>query len=337
VACRYYSKYRKYNTQVRAFDWVAGVNLWTEEFEQNNVAPPTLRNDFSSRTIGVFGQGSFYLTDRVLLEGGLRGDETSDYGHFILPKLSFLYTLSPDTTVRVGGELGYKEPTLFTEEAEMRQYQGVLAFDQDALDAERSAGVNIDVNRLFELGNDLSLNINWLLFYTRVDDPLSLVEEGRDQFVYRQLVDYLDSRGTEINVAWRWEYIKLFLGYTDADVREHQDGLVSESPLIPQDRFNTVLVYEREDDLRIGLEAYYFSSQALNDGRMSRDYWIFGLMMEKVFSDDLSLYKNFKNFTDTRQTRYEQLFTGSLANPSFNDIYAPLDGFVINGGVKMRF
>ena len=152
---------------------------------------------------------------------------------------------------------------------------------------------------MFELGNDLSLNINWLLFYTRVDDPLSLVEEGRDQFVYRQPVDYLDSRGTEINVAWRWEYVKLFLGYTHADVREDQDGLVSKSPLIPQDRFNAVLVYEREDDLRIGLEAYYFSSQALSDGRKSRDYWIFGLMMEKVFGDDLSLFLNFENFTDT--------------------------------------
>lgn len=127
MACRYYSKYRKYNTQVRAFDWVAGVNLWTEEFEHNNVVPSTLRNDFSSRTIGVFGQGSFYRTDRVLLEGGLRVDGTSDHGHFILPKPSFLYTLSPDTRVRVGGGLGYKEPTLFTEEAETRQYQGVLA------------------------------------------------------------------------------------------------------------------------------------------------------------------------------------------------------------------
>jgi outer membrane receptor for ferrienterochelin and colicins len=164
-----------------------------------------------------------------------------------------------------------------------------------------------------------------------------LFEEGEDQFVYRQLVDYLDSRGTEINVAWRWVYIKLFLGYTHADVREHQDGLVRKSPLIPQDRFNAVLVYEREDDLRIGLEAYYFSSQGLSDGRKSRDYWIFGLMMEKVFSDALSLFLNFENFTDTRQTHYEQLFAGSLANPSFNDIYTPIDGFVINSGVKMRF
>jgi iron complex outermembrane receptor protein len=320
-----------------AVDWVVGLNLWTEEFEQDNVAPSALNNDFNSSTVGVFAQGSFYLTDKVLLESGLRIDETSDYGSFVLPKISFLYTLSSDTTVRIGGGLGYKEPTLFTEEAEMRQYQDVLPLDRGALEAERSVGVNIDVNRSFEWGNDLSVNINWLLFYTRVNDPLSLVEESGDQFVYRQLEDYLDSRGTEINVAWRWEYIKLFLGYTHADVREHQDGVVNNSPLIPEDRVNTVLVYEREDDLRVGLEAYYFSSQALNDGSRSRDYWIFGLMMEKVFDDDLSLFLNFENFTDTRQTRYEPLFTGSLANPIFNDIYAPLDGFVINGGVKMRF
>lgn len=319
-----------------SFDWVAGLNLWTEEFEQDDVAP-SLSHDFNSRTLGIFVQGTFPLTQRVLLESGLRVDKTSDYGSFILPKISILYTLSPDTTLRVGGGLGYKEPTLFTEEAEMRQFRDVLPLDQKTLDAERSAGVNIDLNRSFELGNDLSLNINWLLFYTRVDDPLSLVSESEDQFVYRQLEDYLDSRGTEINVAWRWETIKLFLGYTHANVREHQGSIVNDSPLIPENRFNSVLVYEREDDLRIGLEAYYFSSQELNDGSRSRDYWIFGLMMEKVFGDDSSLFLNFENLSDTRQTRYEPLFTGSLASPVFSDIYAPLDGFVINGGIKLRF
>jgi len=317
-------------------DWVAGLNLWTEEFEQDDVGPSLLSHDFNSRTLGIFVQGSFPLTERVLLESGLRVDQTSDYGSFILPKISLLYTLSPDTTLRVGGGLGYKEPTLFTEEAEMRQYRDILPLDHKMLDAERSAGVNIDLNRSFELGDDLSLNINWLLFYTRVDDPLSLVPEGEDYFAYRQVEDYLDTRGTEINAAWRWEYIKLFLGYTHADVREHQGSIENASPLIPEDRFNSVLVYEREDDLRIGLEAYYFSSQELNDGSRSRDYWIFGLMMEKMFDDEFSLFLNFENYTDTRQTRYEPLFTGSLANPIFGDIYAPLDGFVINAGIKLR-
>jgi len=175
------------------------------------------------------------------------------------------------------------------------------------------------------------------LFYTRVDDPLSLVPEGESQFVYRQINDYLDTSGTEINAVWRWQNLKLFLGYTHADVVEHRQGSNFDSPLIPQERVNSVLVYEREDDLRIGLEAYYFSSQQLTDGSRSRDYWIFGLMMEKIFSDDFSLFLNFENFTDTRQTRYDPLFTGSLANPVFNDIYAPLDGFVVNGGVKLNF
>jgi iron complex outermembrane receptor protein len=164
-----------------------------------------------------------------------------------------------------------------------------------------------------------------------------LAPEGESQFVYRQINDYLDTSGTEINAVWRWQDLKLFLGYTHADVVEHRQGSNFDSSLIPQERVNSVLVYEREDDLRIGLEAYYFSSQQLTDGTRSRDYWIFGLMMEKIFSDDFSFFLNFENFTDTRQTRFDPLFTGSLANPVFNDIYAPLDGFVVNGGVKLNF
>lgn len=28
--------------------------------------------------------------------------------------------------------------------------------------------------------------------------------------------------------------------------------------------------------------------------------------------------------------------TGTITNPVFKDIYAPLDGFLINGGIKFR-
>lgn len=317
-------------------DWVTGLNLWTEDFDQQNTSL-TLAHDYDSHTLGGFVQGTLPVGDRLTLESGLRVDHTTDYGSFILPRISLLYTPSADTTLRVGGGLGYKEPAPFTEAAEMRQFQGVMPLDSDALDAERSAGINIDINRFFQISNSLSFNINWLLFYTRVDDPLSLVPDTDDQFVYRQIDDYLDTSGTEINAVWRWENLKLFLGYTHADVREHLDGSEKDSPLIPEERVNTVLVYEREGDLRVGLEAYYFSSQKLTDGSRSRDYWIFGLMAEKMFENDFSLFLNFENFTDTRQTRFDPLFTGSLANPVFDDIYAPLDGFVVNGGVKLRF
>jgi len=74
----------------------------------------------------------------------------------------------------------------------------------------------------------------------------------------------------------------------------------------------------------------------LSDGTKSRDYWVTGLMIEKTFGENNSFFLNFENFTDARLTRYGDLYTGPITNPVFNDIYAPLDGFVINGGIKIR-
>ncbi len=317
-------------------DWVVGLNIWTEDFDQ--VGPRSnMTLDFDSQTEGAFLQGTIPLGERWLFEGGLRLDHTSSYGSFVLPRVSLLYTPSADTTIRIGGGLGYKEPTPFTEEAEAIQYQGVLPLNPAALDAEQSVGANIDINRNFALGSGASVNLNLLLFYTRVDDPLRLLQLDSGQFAYGQPSDYLDTQGAEINAIYRWQDFKVFLGYTHADVEEH--GILDRTgyPLVPKDRFNSVFVYEVEDDLRIGLEAYYYGRQVLNNGSQSRDFWIFGLMMEKIFSDSYSLFLNFENFTDTRQTRFESINSGTLVNPIFADIYAPLDGFVINGGIKLRF
>lgn len=316
-------------------EWVAGLNLWTQDFEQDNAAPG-FQHDFHSHTLGAFVQGTVPLTKRWTMESGLRMDHSSDYGSFVLPKVSLLYTPAVHTTLRIGAGLGYKEPTLFTEDAERYQFRGVLPIEPKHFEAERSMGLNVDINRSFNLPDSLSLNFNLLLFYTRVDKPMRLIPTVQDKLSYHQPDDYLDTRGTEINSVWERENFKLLLGYTHADVQEHSDRGVHAYPLVPKDRLNTVLVYEREDDLRIGLEAYYYGHQELNDGRTSRDYWIVGLMMEKVMSDDLSMFLNFENLTDTRQTRWEPLYTGPLTNPIFNDIYAPLDGYVINGGIKLR-
>jgi hypothetical protein len=89
-----------------------------------------------------------------------------------------------------------------------------------------------------------------------------------------------------------------------------------------------VLIYEQEGKLKIGLEAYYFSPQLLNDGAMGQSYWVCGLMGEKVWKK-VSLFLNFENLFDTRQTRFDTIYTGPIDDPTFRDIYAPLDGFVI--------
>jgi iron complex outermembrane receptor protein len=94
-------------------------------------------------------------------------------------------------------------------------------------------------------------------------------------------------------------------------------------------------MYESEGKLKIGAEAYFFSLQKLTDGRIGRSYWTFGLMGEKTWKR-VSIFINFENFTDTRQTKFDTIYTGSIANPTFRDIYAPVDGLVINGGLKIK-
>ena len=96
-----------------------------------------------------------------------------------------------------------------------------------------------------------------------------------------------------------------------------------------------MLFYEVEEKWKAGLEAYYFSKQQLSDGRTGREYVILGFMVERLW-ERFSIYINFENFTDARQTRFDNIYTGSVTTPTFRDIYAPLDGFVFNGGIKIN-
>ena len=95
-------------------------------------------------------------------------------------------------------------------------------------------------------------------------------------------------------------------------------------------------MFEKEDNLWVGLEAYYYSPQPLGNGDTGQSYWIVGLMSEKRLGEHVSVFLNFENFLDTRQTRFGSIYSGNLSDPQFLDIYAPVDGFVVNGGFKIK-
>lgn len=163
------------------------------------------------------------------------------------------------------------------------------------------------------------------------------MEETDDNLFRMVNIDgHTDTKGLETNVKLRYEDFHLFLGYTFTDVSTKDGEISFENILTPKHRFNAVLMYEVEDKWMVGLESYYFSKQKLGDGTTGRDYWVCGFMAEKIW-ERFSIYANFENFTDRRQTRFDTIHTGTITNPVFRDIYAPLDGFVMNAGIKIRF
>ena len=50
-------------------------------------------------------------------------------------------------------------------------------------------------------------------------------------------------------------------------------------------------IFEIEDKLKMGLEAYYYSPQELNDGATGKEYWLFGFMVEKIW-ENFSVFIN---------------------------------------------
>ena len=54
--------------------------------------------------------------------------------------------------------------------------------------------------------------------------------------------------------------------------------------------------------------------QKLSDGSLGKDYWLSGLVAEKLWKT-FSAFINFENFGDVRQTRFENIFSGTVPNP----------------------
>ncbi len=322
-----------YNNNREKSDWVAGLNVYTDAFKEYPKDGFPKRN-YEQNTVGGFIQNTWKATDWLQTETGLRTDYITDYGWVVLPRISALFKLSPKFTSRLGGGLGYKTPTIFTEETERIQFKSVLPISPDANKLERSYGVNFDVNFRTSLSDEVRLSVNQLFFYTRINDPLLLNNAGVNQYQLVNANGYVDTKGWETNVKITYADFKLFVGYTFTDAQLNQGGIKKVNPLTAKHRLNNVLMYELEDKWKIGLEAYYYSKQALNDGATGKAFWTCGFMAEKLW-EKWSLFVNFENFTDTRQTKFDTIYTGSVTSPVFRDIYAPLDGFVVNGGLKI--
>lgn len=316
-------------------DWVAGVNFLTDNFKEDKNSDFALRS-YNYTTIGGFVQNTWNIAEKFTLESGIRGDYHNDYGFFFLPRVSGLWKINEHFSTRLGGGLGYKAPSVFTEDTERIQFRNVLPIDVANTKAERSYGANYDVNYRTTLFDDkIGFSINQMFFYTRINNPILLTAATGGNLAYVQPKGNLDTKGMETNVKLTYSDFKLFVGYTLADVNQHTGGSTTVYPLVSKHRLNNVLMYEVEDQWKIGAEAYYFSKQRLNDGTTGKSYWTAGLMAEKLW-ERFSIFINFENLTNTRQTKFDTIYTGTITDPVFRDIYAPVDGFVVNGGIKLK-
>ena len=323
-----------YFLPVESHALVFGVNAVYDRFREDPISSSLIRRHETRATVGGYVQDNFELTNKLSLEAGFRLDYLRHYGAFPLPRVSALYRFNDHWSSRISFGLGYKAPSIFTEEAEMLLFQNVLPIG-NGLEAERSRGGTFDVNYRTTIGEKISFSLNQMFFYTRITDPLLLESEDETIFSFRNATEPVRSSGFETNARFVYDFVKLFAGYTFTSAKAKYLAGNQTLPLTPKNRLNSALLFEKEENFKAGIEAYYTSSQFLSNRFKTEPFWVFGIFGEKTFGK-ISLFINAENITDTRQGRFSRVVFPPHQDPTFSEIYTHTEGRVINGGIKIR-
>lgn len=312
-------------------NWIIAANIYSDDFTEQNATNPRSQ---SNVTIGAFGNNTTDISDKWIMESGFRTDYSPDWGVFALPRISLLWKATDQFSSRIGGGLGYKIPDIFTEEAAQLNFQNVLPIDKDQLDAERSYGLNFDVNFKGTIADKITFSVNQLFYLTSIDNALLLNSQPNGNFQFVNADGNVLSKGLETNLKFTYKDFRWFLNYALINATLNYLPNNPQKPLTAKHNAGTVLMYENEK-WRIGYEAYYTGTQLLSDGTSTDDFVLMGLLIQKHF-DWGSPFINFENFTDRRQARFSSEVSPPHENPVFSEIYAPTDGFIFSAGVVLK-
>ncbi|OSZ78668.1 hypothetical protein CAP35_10585 [Chitinophagaceae bacterium IBVUCB1] len=314
---------------------ITGVNYYTDNFKEQRLQATTLRDE-GFNTIGGFANYTFDLGSHVAIESGLRADYVLNDKVYVLPRISALFKWTSKLTTRIGGGLGYRNPTIFNQEAEILGYQNVLPINTFPTQAEQSYGGSADVGYKTFLGRRMFIAINQMFFYTYLDKPLVLnYDRIAGLYSFVNAAGYTQSYGAETFFKFGFNDFTVFVGYTYTNATNHILGTVRDVPLTPNHSIKGDVLYSLAHKWRIGFDYEYKSSQVLTNGTTTPSYWTFGAVAERMWKH-FTLFANVENFTNIRQTNYASLRSQPYNTPQLTEVWAPLDGIVFNWGFKVR-
>ncbi len=253
-----------------------------------------------------------------------------EFGTFVSPRLSALVRSGTWTTrLSLGG--GFFAPTALTEETEAAGLSRLIVPGQ--LEAERGRSASLDVTRTIGPWTATAT-----AFRYDIRDPAVV---DRATYTLVNLTEPTVSTGIETVATFRRAPFSLTGTYTYVHSREGAGADRSDIPLTPRHSAGLLAMWEHEERGRIGMEAYFTGRQRLEDNPFrssSEPYVLFGGLVERRFGR-LRIFVNAENLGDVRQTRWDPLIRPARgADGRWTvDAWAPLDGRVINGGIRWQF
>jgi outer membrane receptor for ferrienterochelin and colicins len=309
--------------------WVAGAAVQRDAYHPRDVP----RFAYTYVVPGVFVQDDLNIAHWLSVSASARADFHNRYGTFFSPRLSALLRWAGFTS-RLSAGQGFFAPAPLTEETEAAGLSRLAV--PRPLVAERGRSASVDLTR--GLG---PFSVTTTFFASNISRP-AYVDRG-NAFRIFNLPAPTRNRGVEMLATWRKAPFSATASYTY--VRSSELDPVAgraEVPLTPRHSFGLVGMWEKEGVARFGIECYYTGQQRLENNpyrSFSSPYVIFGAMGERKVAAHVKLFLNLENLGNVRQSRWDPMLLPSRAADGrwTVDAWAPLDGRVINGGVRFMF
>ncbi|MEO0854235.1 MAG: TonB-dependent receptor, partial [Cyanobacteria bacterium J06648_11] len=297
--------------------------------------------DYTYDVPGIFGQIDHDFSDEVSISLSGRFDDHSEYGSQFSPRLSVLYRPG-NWTFRGSVADGFFAPTPFVEEIEAAGLSRLEPLS--GIEEETAQTASLDVG--YRRGG---IEANATFFASDVDgvtqlEAFSSIPGGEPDRV--RLVNSpgtSELRGAELLLRYIWRDFKVTGSYLYIDSSEPNElgAGRQEVALTPRHSAGMVAMWERHGEFRLGLEMYYTGEQRVEDSpfRTTSDpYLDIGILGEKTIGR-ISYFINAENILDVRQTREEPLLrpTRSPDGQWTTDIWSRNDGFIVNGGIRVKF
>lgn len=307
--------------------WVTGVAYERDDYTPRDVP----QFAYTYHVPGVFVQDDLDVTPWLSVSASGRVDQHSEYGRFMSPRLAALVRAAGWTS-RVSVGQGFFGSTPLTEETEAAGLSALQIVRP--LRAERGRSATLDLTRRVGPGT-----YTVTAFASRVADPIAVDRE--EAYVLFHRADASTNVGVEVLATGRAGPFVATSTYTYVRSTERTSAGRQDAPLTPRHNAGLVGMWEPEGVGRVGLELYYTGRQRLevNPYRdVSRPYVVVGLVAEKRIGK-VRVFINGENLTDVRQTRHDRLLRPSQgADGRWTvDAWAPLDGRVVNAGLRVQF
>lgn len=314
---------------------VAGINFNGDRFRKG-IPDSTNISDYRHFTAGLFIQDDWYLHPKLTLESGLRIDHHTVFGTFVLPRIAALYKINSFITTLLSGGMGYRVPAVFSNEADERNYRNLL-LDENAK-AERSLSFSWDLNFKKQIG-ETELMISQSFFLTRISDPLVAFSApgSPPSFVfYYTAAKPVVTKGIETRVQLIYKKLEAGLWYTFTDARKQYDAAQPYLELYARDKLASVVSYEFSKNFRGTVEAAFTGKQYLHNGKTSPSY---PFVACRVHYDIryFSFILNCENLLDYRQGKNSPIINPPFTNPTFDQLWGPITGRVVNLSVKISW